>query len=40
MKLKDIVAEQQSTPAELADEIVKLGPEIARIVIALLKPKS
>jgi hypothetical protein len=39
MRFSDILKEQEDISA-LAEEIVKLGPEIAQAIIALLKPKN
>lgn len=39
MRFLDILKEQEDVSA-MAEEIVKLGPEIAQVIIALLKPKN
>jgi hypothetical protein len=39
MRFSDILKEQEDISA-LAEEIVKLGPEIAQAILALLKPKN
>jgi hypothetical protein len=39
MRFSDILKEQEDVGA-MAEEIVKLGPEIAQVIIALLKTKN